>query len=175
MIIRFYFYPIKKRKLLSVIHAEICPRLRNRDQLSWTQTVSAPRSSSCSWPAAVEMRLFNRQIKFMASFSTSRLPSAFRRRNRIPPSPQRGPVSSQSLPFSHFRRSPSSSGPAVIPLSLTLTRLASSRILLAPPLSLLLSSQLVPLFQSFRSSFKPGPRGQEFGLVFQSSLLSLLW
>lgn len=36
------------------------------------------------------------------------------------------------------------------------------------PPPLLFSSHLIssPCFQSFRSSFKPGPRGQEFGLVF---------
>lgn len=102
-------------------------------------------------------------------------PSAFKRRNMIPPSLQWGPGLVLASPSLVLSISPS---PAVLhrpqQLSLsfyTLTHLASS-----PPLHLS-SSHLSssPSFQSFRSSFKPGPRGQEFGLVFQTSLLALLW
>lgn len=138
------------------------------------------RTWSRLWPAAVEMCLLNRQIEFMASFfHHMAAPPVFKRRNTIPPSLQRGPgllslsLVSADLSFSRHTLQ----APAAIPLSL-LTN--PSALVSYPPhstssLLLFFSSHLIPLFQSFRSSFKPGPRGQEFGLVFQTSLLALLW
>ena len=137
------------------------------------------------------MCLFNRQIEFMASFSTTRLPLRFQGKEYDPSIFTVGAWSplGLSLSLAHCRSlllPPYSIGPSSYPFPrYMLTRLASSCILFTPPLLLsspllsspLLSSHLVssPLFQSFRSSFKPGPRGQEFGLVFQTSLLALLW
>lgn len=63
-------------------------------QIDWTQPVDLMEFANsyihklcvcCSvlwtwprlWPAAIEMCLFNRQIEFMASFSTTRLPLCF--------------------------------------------------------------------------------------------------
>ncbi len=136
------------------------------------------------WPAAIEMCLFNRQIEFMASLSTTRLPLRFQEEEYDPCIFTAGAWSPLSLSLSLFRFRRSLLLPAILhrPQQLSLFSLhANPSGLVSYPLhstsSLLLSlsSHLVPLFQSFRSSFKPGPRGQEFGLVFQTSLLALLW
>lgn len=74
-----------------IIYTEIHKRLPNKDRLNSTHQIywSLPTviytncvcavlwTRSRLWPAAIEMCLFNRQIEFMASFSTTRLPLRF--------------------------------------------------------------------------------------------------
>lgn len=71
------------------------------------------------WPAAIEMCLFNRQIKFMASFSTTRLPLRFQEEEYDPSIVSVGAGSPLSLSPSRFSRSlllpPYSTGPSSYP------------------------------------------------------------
>ena len=90
------------------------------------------------------MCLFNRQIEFMASFSTTRLPLCFQEEEYDPSILTAGACSPrESLPLS-LLLPPYSSRPQQLSFSrcTRLTRLASSHILSTPPL--LLSSRLIP-------------------------------
>lgn len=102
------------------------------------------------WPAAIEMCLFNRQIKFMASFSTTRLPLRFQEEEYDPSivsvgaeSPLSLSLSLVSLDLSFSCRTPQA--PAAILFFLHAN--PSGLVSFTPPL--LLSSHLVPLFSKF--------------------------
>lgn len=123
------------------------------------------------WPAAIEMCLFNRQIKFMASFSTTRLPLRFQEEEYDPSivSVGAGSPLSLSLPLSFLSISPS---PAVLhrpqQLSLsfcTLTRLASS------PSLHLFSSPLIssrpPLFKVSAQALSQVLEGRNLAWFFR--------
>lgn len=101
-------------------------------------------SLSHSWPAATEMRLFNRRIKFMASFSTTRLPLRLREEECDPSIHPAGAwshlglsLSLISVDLSSYRRTRRS--PAAIPFSLSAN---PSGLVSYPPHSTTFSSPL---------------------------------
>lgn len=178
MIVLRYFYPIKEtkywNKLLIISKCnqaslnstqrpfKICKHMHMHTNWAWTW--------SSLWPAATEICLFNHQIKFMASF--------FHHTDAPPLS--RGGIRSSIISVgarSVLALSPSPCRTPWAPAAISFSLHANPSGLVSFPPPLLFSSHLIssPSFQSFRSSFKPGPRGQEFGLVFQTSLLALLW
>lgn len=163
-----YFYPIKEAKCsnkLSILCVETRPKpcwAQPRDHFKFAhrcicaQTELEPGRLRGLQPQRCAY-LIIRSSSWLLFFPPHGCPSTFKRRNTIPPSFQWGPglFSLSPLLLAVLR------GPQQLSLSLcTLTRLASSPSLHLSSSSLL-SSHLIssPSFQSFRSSFKPGPRG----------------
>lgn len=128
MIIRYHFLSNKENKTAFVIFAEICKRLPNEDHnpwIYWSLPTVIYTNCVCAllwtwshlWPAAIEMRLFNRQIEFMASFSTTRLPLRFQEEEYDPSILTAGAWSPLGLSLSFPSISPFSSPYSIGPSS----------------------------------------------------------